>query len=98
MSGQTFQVTINNTGLTISCAAEETILHASLAAGVDYPYACASGNCGACISKLNAGEVAMLPRSDFALNLAQAAMGRTLACRAQPRSDVAITWLGRRGE
>jgi CDP-4-dehydro-6-deoxyglucose reductase/ferredoxin-NAD(P)+ reductase (naphthalene dioxygenase ferredoxin-specific) len=95
VSGQTFQVRIGNTGATISCAADQTILRASLAAGLDYPYGCASGNCGACISQLDAGQVSLLPRSDASLTSEQAAAGQTLACRARPRSDVAITWLGR---
>ena len=95
MSGQTFQVRIGNTGATIACAADQTILRASLAAGLDYPYGCASRNCGACISQLETGQVSMLPRSDASLSPAQAAGGQTLACRARPCSDVAITWLGR---
>jgi ferredoxin len=95
MSGQMFEIRIGNTGATVSCAAEQTILRAAIAAGLDYPYGCASGNCGACISQLESGEVSMLPRSDTALSHAQAAAGQTLACRALPRSDVAITWLGR---
>jgi naphthalene 1,2-dioxygenase ferredoxin reductase component len=90
-----FQLRIGNTGATIICAAEQTILAASIAAGIDYPYGCASGNCGACVSQLDSGTVAMLPRNDAALTATQAAAGQTLACRAQPRSDVAITWLGR---
>ena len=95
MSGQVFAVRIANTGATVSCAAEQTVLRASIAAGLDYPYGCASGNCGACISQLDSGEVSMLPRSDASLSPAQAAAGQILACRAQPRSDLAITWLGR---
>ena len=95
MSTQLFQVKIGNTGATIACGAGQTILQASVAAGIDYPYGCASGNCGVCISQLDSGAVWMLPRSDATLSPAQAAEGKTLACRAQPRSDVAITWLGR---
>ena len=37
----------------------------------------------------------MLPRADGALSPQQVAEGKTLACRAQPRSDLSITWLGR---
>jgi CDP-4-dehydro-6-deoxyglucose reductase/ferredoxin-NAD(P)+ reductase (naphthalene dioxygenase ferredoxin-specific) len=90
-----FQVSIVNVGAVIACAPDQTILAASVAAGIDYPYGCASGNCGACISQLDSGEVSLLPRNDAALSVAQAKAGQTLACRAQPRSDVAITWLGR---
>jgi ferredoxin len=95
MSGTPFQVRIGNTGATIACASGQTILSASVAAGIDYPYGCASGNCGACISQLDSGEVSLLPRNDAALSVSQANAGQTLACRAQPLSDVTITWLGR---
>jgi len=76
---KSYSITIANTGAVIACRADETILHAAVLAGIDYPYTCGSGNCGACVS---------LPRD-------QAKAGRTLACRARPKSDVTITWLGR---
>jgi ferredoxin len=90
-----WQVRIGNNGRTIACAEDETILHAAIVAGIDYPYACASGNCGTCISRLDEGEVTMLPRGDASLSAAQETSGQTLACRAQPTGDVGITWLGR---
>jgi len=37
----------------------------------------------------------MLPRGDAAISAAQITAGQTLTCRARPKSDVAITWLGR---
>jgi ferredoxin len=92
---KTWQVKINNVAQAVTCAADETILHAALLAGIDYPYACASGNCATCISHLDDGKVSMLPRGDAALTSEQVKAGQTLACRAQPKSDVAITWLGR---
>jgi len=92
---KTHKVTIANTGATIACTADTPILHAAIAAGIDYPYACASGNCAVCISELGAGEVSMLPYGDGALSTAQAAEGRILACRARPRGNVTVTWLGR---
>lgn len=90
-----FQITIANTGATIDCAAEQTILQAAVAAGVDYPYTCATGNCAACISELRSGDVSLLPYSDNALNSTQRADGKVLACRTRPRSDVELLWLGR---
>ncbi len=90
-----FKVTLGNTGQVIDCPADRPILHAAVAAGVDYPYGCASGNCGVCVSRLDSGEVQMLPHSDASLSPTQIAAGQTLACRAQPRSDIAITWLTR---
>jgi ferredoxin-NAD(P)+ reductase (naphthalene dioxygenase ferredoxin-specific) len=90
-----FQVTIANTGATIACPAPKTILQVAVAAGIDYPYTCATGNCAACISEIRSGEVALLPYSDNALTAAQREDGKILACRAQPTSDVSIVWLGR---
>ena len=94
-AAMTWQVSIGNNGRVVSCAADETILHAAIIAGIDYPYACASGNCGTCISQLDTGAVTMLPRGDAAISAAQVTAGQTLACRALPKGDVAITWLGR---
>jgi ferredoxin len=90
-----FQVKIANTGAVIDCPADERILHAAVHAGVDYPYACATGNCGACLSSLKEGEVTMLAYSDNALSSAQRAEGKVLACRARPATNVEILWLGR---
>jgi len=95
MSGTSHQITIRNTGRQLDCRSDQTVLQAAIAAGIDYPYACASGNCGVCLSQLEAGEVSLLPRSDTSLTAEQAAAGQTLACRARPLSDVSVTWLGR---
>ena len=92
---KTWQVSIGNNGQTIACAEDETILHAAIVAGIDYPYACATGNCGTCVSRIDRGAVTMLPRGDASLSAAQESTGQTLACRARPVEDVAITWLGR---
>jgi len=94
-AAKTWQVSISNNGQVISCAADETILHAAILAGIDYPYACASGNCGTCISRVDAGIVTMLPRGDAAISPEQVKARQTLACRALPKGDVSITWLGR---
>jgi len=94
---KSYQVRIGNTDTTVSCRSNQTVLQAAKGAGIDYPFACASGNCGMCLSQLSSGKVSMLPRSDAALNAEQAAAGKTLACRAQPRSDLEIAWLGREG-
>jgi len=88
-----FKVKFGNTGQIVECEADRTILAAAIGAGVDYPYACATGNCATCISHLKAGEVDLLPYGDGALSARQKAAGLTLACRARPRSDVEIAWV-----
>jgi ferredoxin len=89
------RVTIRNTGTELLCRSDQTVLEAAVAAGLDYPYTCATGNCGACVSLLESGEVTLLPRSDASLSPDQVRAGHTLACRARPMSDLVITWLGR---
>ncbi len=96
-SPKTYNVTITNTGADIPCRADQTILQAAIAAGIDYPYICASGNCGACISRPESGKLSHLPQSDTSLSPAQAKAGMVLGCRARPRSDVVIKWLGQSG-
>ena len=91
----TYRVTITNVNQVIDCAADETILHAAVVAGIDYPYACASGNCGTCVSHLTAGDIAMLPRGDGALSVEQVKSGFVLACRSRPLSDLTISWIAR---
>ena len=75
------RVTIANTKQIIDCTTEQTVLEAALAAGIDYPYACATGNCGTCTSHLDCGKVTLLPRSDASLSPQQMKAGQTLACR-----------------
>src|SRR5260370_25230858 len=71
----------------------QTILEAALAQGVPYPHGCRSGNCGACKSRLESGEVDLAPHSEFALSAAERAEGLILACPAGPWSDAAPRWL-----
>ena len=93
-----YRVTVANAKQVIDCAANQTVLQAAIAAGIDYPYICATGNCGTCISHLDAGKVSMLARGDASLSPKLVKKGQRLACRSRPRSDVTMTWLGRGGK
>ncbi|HZH26515.1 MAG TPA: 2Fe-2S iron-sulfur cluster-binding protein [Azospirillaceae bacterium] len=73
---------------------KQTILDAALAAGVPYPHGCRTGECGACKSRLLAGEVDMRAYDRTALSDAERRDGLVLVCRAYPRSDVQVAWLG----
>jgi ferredoxin-NAD(P)+ reductase (naphthalene dioxygenase ferredoxin-specific) len=77
----------------VSVPVGETILEAALAQDLAYPHGCRSGNCGACKSELLAGEVDLLPYSEFALTGAERDAGKILACRAVPWSDCAVRYL-----
>lgn len=87
------RIRIDNTGQTIECGERTTVLSAAVANGIDFPYGCASGNCGLCMCKLHEGNVELLPHSDGALGPEQERRGMTLACRAMPRADLVVSWL-----
>ena len=72
----------------------QTILEAALTQGVPYPHGCRSGNCGACKSRLYAGDVEMSPYSEYALSDDEKADGLVLACRSVLWEDAEIGWLG----
>ena len=88
-----FKVIIRGHGQPIAVELGQTILEAALAQGVPYPHGCQSGNCGACKSRLYAGEVEMAAYSEFALTDEEKAQGLVLACRSVPWSDAEIAWL-----
>jgi CDP-4-dehydro-6-deoxyglucose reductase/ferredoxin-NAD(P)+ reductase (naphthalene dioxygenase ferredoxin-specific) len=90
----TFAVTIRQHGHPFAVEPGETILEAALAQGVPYPHGCRSGNCGACKSVLEAGEVDLAPYSEYALTAQERGQGLILPCRATPWSDVTVSWLG----
>jgi len=92
MSG--FKVQVRQADAPVMVEMGQTILEAALKAGVAYPHGCRSGNCGACKSRLHAGEVEMSPYSEFALSEKEKADGLILACRAVPWADCEVSWLG----
>ena len=76
----------------IQVAEGETILEAALEQGVEYPFACHSGTCASCKSRLLAGEVRLLEHSPFALTEAERAEGWILACCAIPFGDCVVAY------
>ncbi|HEY2876063.1 MAG TPA: 2Fe-2S iron-sulfur cluster-binding protein [Reyranella sp.] len=92
-----FKVRISNgskgADKTIEVPTGATILWSALDQGVDYPFGCQSGNCGACKSHLVSGEVTMEGYSEFALSEEEKGRGLILACRAVPWEDCEVAWL-----
>ena len=56
---ETFRLTLDGEEHIVSIAADETLLEAALAAGIDAPHSCTKGRCGTCLSWLRNGEVTM---------------------------------------
>ena len=63
----------------------ETLLDAMLRAGLPAPNSCRMGQCGACMCRVERGEVAL--DSNHVLDDDEIAAGWTLACCARPASD-----------
>ena len=94
----TTDVWIHQANRTIRVPATQTILEAALDQGVTYPHGCRSGRCGTCKSRLIDGAVDLLEHTRFALTDAERAAGLILACRALPKDDVLVAWLGDEAE
>ena len=85
-----YQLTIEPLGETIEVENDQSILDASLRAGIYLPYACNHGLCGTCKVDVLEGEIAHNHASTFALMDIERDEGKTLACCATLDSDVVI--------
>ncbi len=85
-----YQVTIEPLGHTIEVEEGQTILDASLRAGIYLPHACGHGLCATCKVQVVDGEVDHGAASPFALMDVEREEGRCLACCAVPMSDLVI--------
>lgn len=86
----THQITIKPSGHTYQVAEGETILTGAIDAGVNLPYGCRNGACGACKGKVLAGEIDHGDYQSSALSDAEKAEGLALFCCAKALSDVEI--------
>jgi ring-1,2-phenylacetyl-CoA epoxidase subunit PaaE len=66
----------------------QTILEAGLAAGIEMPFSCAMGGCGACRVRLTDGEVQM--EEPNCLSRAEREQGYVLTCVGRPRAQSSI--------
>jgi len=88
------KVHVRQAGRTIEVPEGRTILEVALDEGISYPHGCRSGRCGSCKSRLVTGAVDLLDHTRFALSDEEKAQGLILACRALPKTDAAVAWLG----
>ncbi|MGW9304827.1 2Fe-2S iron-sulfur cluster-binding protein [Streptomyces cyaneofuscatus] len=85
------RMTVERDGEPVGTAVVEpgqTLLDAGLAAGLPMPYSCTVGNCGDCMVRLRAGEVAQSEPN--CLTERQKADGYVLACGGCPLSEVTL--------
>jgi len=72
----------------ITVSPGQSLLEAGVAAGIDMPFSCTMGGCGACKVRLTAGEVTMAEPN--CLREDERADGYVLACSSFPKTPVAV--------
>lgn len=85
-----YELTIEPLGRTIEVAAGQTILDATLRAGIFLPHACGQGYCGTCKITVTDGEIDHGSASSFALMDYEREEGKCLACCAKLEADAVI--------
>ncbi len=84
------KVTIKNSGHTFEVRPSQTVLEAAIEAGINLPYGCRNGACGACKAELITGKVMHDDYQGSAMSDAELAAGNTLLCCARPLEDLTI--------
>ncbi len=82
-----FKITVKGTDV-FNCSSDNLILEAADEQGIDLPYGCRSGGCGACKCKLLSGEVDM--GDAVALTDEEITDRYILTCICKPKSDLVI--------
>ncbi|MGY1489186.1 CDP-6-deoxy-delta-3,4-glucoseen reductase [Methylobacillus pratensis] len=85
-----FQVIIKPSDRIFNVEDGDTVLDAAIDAGINLPYGCRNGTCGACKGQLLAGDVNYGEYFDSALSEDEKKTGKALFCCAQPLSDLVI--------
>jgi phenol hydroxylase P5 protein len=85
-----YELTIQPLGRTIEVEEGQTILDASLRAGIHFPHACGQGYCSTCKISVLDGEVDHGRASNFALMDYEREDGKCLACCAMLECDTVI--------
>ncbi|AGA91168.1 2-polyprenylphenol hydroxylase-like oxidoreductase [Thioflavicoccus mobilis 8321] len=68
----------------------ESVLEASVRAGLNLSYGCSSGNCGTCKARVVSGEVRKIREHDYVLSEREKRMGYCLACSNTAVTDLVI--------
>jgi CDP-4-dehydro-6-deoxyglucose reductase, E3 len=84
------RVSLPKTHRSFSVEPGRSMLDAALAAGLNLPHSCKSGNCGACRARLLAGDLHYPNGPPLGLSAAEVEDGLILLCQARARSDLSI--------
>lgn len=79
-------VTARVNGVSLSVRPGETLLHAALSQGIDFPHSCRVGGCATCKCRLTQGRVKELTRTGYVLSYSELEQGYILACQSVPQA------------
>ena len=86
-----YTLTLEGSDQVVALSAQDTLLDACLAQGLELPYNCRSGECGECLAQLQSGTVRQLPGSDPAVfTEAMRAQGMVLTCICFATSNLVL--------
>jgi len=86
----TASIKIIPSGHEFFCEGTETILDASVRAGLNLSYGCSSGNCGSCKARVVSGEVWKTADHDYVLSEREKQMGYILTCSNTAVTDLVL--------
>ena len=87
------RVSLANSGREFSAERDQSVLDAALAAGLNLPHSCKSGNCSSCRARLIAGQIEYPFGKPLGLSDAETGAGFILMCQARARADITIETL-----
>lgn len=90
MSHYDYEVRIEPHGRAIRARADQSVLDAALAAGLNLPHSCKSGHCSSCRARLRAGEIYYPNGRPVGLTAAEEQAGHVLLCQARPLADLEL--------
>jgi CDP-4-dehydro-6-deoxyglucose reductase, E3 len=84
------RITLAKSNISFSVAPDQSLLDAALAASLNLPHSCKSGNCGSCRARLLQGEIHYPNGPPLGLSDAEVADGIVLLCQARAHSDLTL--------
>src|SRR5262249_16242842 len=83
-----YNVEFVRSGRTVTCGADENVLDAAYAAGLNLPATCTQGMCGTCKTTKPSGDVDM--QHNGGIRPKEITQNKVLICCSKPRSDLRI--------
>src|SRR3984893_7187059 len=84
------RISLSKSNISFSVAPDQSLLDAALAASLNLPHSCKSGNCGSCRARLLQGEIHYPNGPPLGLSDAEVADGIVLLCQARAHSDLSL--------